>query len=98
MAFLPDVAGAFWRLALADVLILFARGHRPGEAARGRWQTAMASVDSQQIRCSRAKPSNSLRPRPARRQRYIPLNITRMRSRMPTQHEWQVWRNEMPWT
>jgi len=48
MAFLPDVAGAFWRLALADVLILFARAHRPGEAARDRWRVAMASVDSQQ--------------------------------------------------
>jgi len=45
MAFLPDVAGAFWRLALADVLILFARAHRPGEAAGGRWRVAMASVD-----------------------------------------------------
>jgi hypothetical protein len=47
----------------------------------------MAGMDSQHIRCSRAKPGGSVRLRPTCRQRCIQLNITNKRSKIPAREK-----------
>jgi hypothetical protein len=76
MAFLPDVVAPFWRPVMAmgfDVTPAYAQSRETGtrlmEDSDGELGFAAW------LNCSGAKPEGTLRPAPARRQRYIQSNI-----------------------
>src|SRR5580692_6981271 len=76
MAFLPDVVAPFWRLVLLmrfDVTPAWAPYRQTGTCPKVKRR--VPARFAAWLNCAGAKPEDSLRPAPARRQRYIQSNI-----------------------